>query len=186
MLKLPSRREREYAREVREKRSKYPLKNNAGHLKWPALTFGCFFFACIFMRRFSVSYEMTQVKPFWCGLGYTACILKMFHSVIFCEKSLSKRWRKSKITVNTQNWLVFFSAIGAINAGLFYELFLLFIVWFILSWTVSVRLFELNIVTRLLSCLKLKLFCRMHCADRWWWWFTVNARCITIGVTDIE
>ncbi|MGP6446025.1 IS4 family transposase, partial [Rahnella aceris] len=33
MLKLPSRREREYAREVREKRSKYPLKNNAGHLK---------------------------------------------------------------------------------------------------------------------------------------------------------
>ena len=37
MLKLPSRREREYAREVREKRSKSPLKNNAGHLKWPAL-----------------------------------------------------------------------------------------------------------------------------------------------------
>lgn len=33
MLKLPSRREREYVREVREKRSKYPLKNNAGHLK---------------------------------------------------------------------------------------------------------------------------------------------------------
>lgn len=33
MLKLPPRREREYAGEVREKRSKYPLKNNAGHLK---------------------------------------------------------------------------------------------------------------------------------------------------------
>lgn len=33
MLKLPPRREREYPREVREKRSKYPLKNNASHLK---------------------------------------------------------------------------------------------------------------------------------------------------------
>lgn len=33
MLKLPPRCEREYAKEVREKRSKYPLKNNAGHLK---------------------------------------------------------------------------------------------------------------------------------------------------------
>ena len=33
MLKLPARREREYAREVRKKGSKYPFKNNAGHLK---------------------------------------------------------------------------------------------------------------------------------------------------------
>ncbi|MEQ9924961.1 IS4 family transposase [Pectobacterium brasiliense] len=33
MLILPPRREREYPREVREKRSKYPLKNNASHLK---------------------------------------------------------------------------------------------------------------------------------------------------------
>lgn len=33
MLKLPSRREREYGREVRQRRSKYPFKNNAGHLK---------------------------------------------------------------------------------------------------------------------------------------------------------
>ena len=33
MLKLPPRCEREYEREVREKRAKYPLKNNAGHLK---------------------------------------------------------------------------------------------------------------------------------------------------------
>lgn len=33
MLKLPLRREREYEREVRPKRSKYPFKNNAGHLK---------------------------------------------------------------------------------------------------------------------------------------------------------
>lgn len=35
MLKLPPRREREreYEREIRQKTSKYPLKNNAGHLK---------------------------------------------------------------------------------------------------------------------------------------------------------
>ncbi|MDU4840959.1 MAG: IS4 family transposase [Leclercia adecarboxylata] len=33
MLKLPGRRERKYEREVRPKRSKYPFKNNAGHLK---------------------------------------------------------------------------------------------------------------------------------------------------------
>lgn len=33
MLKLPQRREREYAREVRRKVQKYSLKNNAGHLK---------------------------------------------------------------------------------------------------------------------------------------------------------
>ncbi|MGF6193139.1 hypothetical protein ABIE12_004510, partial [Serratia sp. 509] len=33
MLKLPPRREREYEREIREKRAKYPFKNNAGHLK---------------------------------------------------------------------------------------------------------------------------------------------------------
>lgn len=33
MLKLPPRREREYNREVRQKSSKYPFKNNAGHLK---------------------------------------------------------------------------------------------------------------------------------------------------------
>lgn len=33
MLKLPLRREREYEREIRQKKSKYPFKNNAGHLK---------------------------------------------------------------------------------------------------------------------------------------------------------
>lgn len=43
------------------------------------------------MRGFSVSCEMTQVKPREGGLGYTARILKVFHSVSFCEKSLSKR-----------------------------------------------------------------------------------------------
>ncbi|MFY7140232.1 IS4 family transposase, partial [Enterobacter cloacae complex sp. SYL001] len=33
MLKLPLRREREYEKEIRQKKSKYPFKNNAGHLK---------------------------------------------------------------------------------------------------------------------------------------------------------
>ncbi|MCP2121408.1 UNVERIFIED_ORG: hypothetical protein J2Y93_001453 [Pantoea agglomerans] len=33
MLKLPARREREYEREIRQKKSKCPFKNNAGHLK---------------------------------------------------------------------------------------------------------------------------------------------------------